>query len=75
MYHQNFPSTYSVFYIYYYHGNFRRNLQKDILDYAEFLNDMYSIYKSINFDIAEKVAEKMDKKVYSVNILVPENNQ
>ena len=49
-------------------------IQKDLIDYDEFLNDMYGIYRSLNIETVKEVAEKMKKKIYSVNILIPEDN-
>ena len=45
---------------------------KDLLDNGEYLNDIYTIYKHLNYDDLIRVSDKMNKYVYSVNILVPE---
>lgn len=48
-------------------------ISKDLIDYNEYLNDVYSIYKSLNIEDINKVAEKMmSKYICSVDILVPE---
>ena len=47
-------------------------IAKDLLDNGEYLNDIYTIYKHLNYDDLIRVSDKMNKYVYSVNILVPE---
>lgn len=47
------------------------DIQDDILMYNTVLTDIYTIYRSLNNADALKIINKLDKKLYSVNIIYP----
>lgn len=46
-------------------------IQDDVIEYGQFLSDVYSIYKRLNVDKANDVIEALDKRLYSVSVIKP----
>lgn len=46
-------------------------IQDDLLNYDEYLTDIYGIYKSLNIDDAQNLIKVLNKKLYSSYIVCP----
>lgn len=49
------------------------SIQDDILHYGNVINDINTIYKSLNLEDAEHVIDKLDKILLTVSVIKPQN--
>lgn len=51
------------------------DIQDDILSYGKYINDIYSYYRNIDLEIAEKVVEKLNRYLISITVLNPKEDK
>ncbi len=50
-------------------------IQDDVIEYGQYLSDVYSIYKKLNIDTANDVIDCLEKRLCSVSVIKPKEKK